>query len=304
MLSGISSSLAYLFNLSLNGSEVPQAWKRALVTPVHKGGVNLDVGNFWPISVLPVVVKVFENIIHRQLYNYLQENSILNQSQFGFRPSHTIQDVLVSMTNDWRRAIDNGKLVGATMVDFSKAFGLVHHGILLRKLSKYGIKGDELLWFSSYLNDRHQRVCLGEEKFDWAVIQRGVPQGSILGPLLFIIYVNNLPTVANLCQVKQYADDTTMYHGADTPEELGAALEGDLNGLADWVSDNGLKLNENKTQLLLLSRKGKANELEKVKVALQGHSIQRCASVKCLGVIIDDGLTWKEHIRSVRRKDS
>ena len=102
--------------------------------------------------------------------------------------------------------------------------------------------------------------------------------------------MNNLPPVANLCQVKQYVDDTTMYHAADTPEELGAALEGDLNGLANWVSDNGLKLNENKTQLLLLSRKGKA-KVEKVKVALQGHSIQRCTSVKCLGVIIDDGLT-------------
>ena len=176
---GISSSLAYLFNLSLNGSEVPQAWKRALVTSVHNGGVNLDVGNFRPISVLPVVVEVFQKIIHQQLYNYLQENSILNQSQFRFRPSHTTLDVLVSMTDDWRRAIDNGKLVGATMVDFSKAFDLVHHGILLRKLSKYGIRGDELLWFSSYLNDCHHRVCLGEEKSNWAVIQQGVPQGSI-----------------------------------------------------------------------------------------------------------------------------
>ena len=107
--------------------------------------------------------------------------------------------------------------------------------------------------------------------------------------------MNDLPTVANQCQVKLYAVDTIMYHAVDTPEKLGAALEGDLNRLADWVSDchNRLKLNENKTQLLLLSRKGKANKLEKVKVTLQGHSIERCASVKRLVVIIDDGLTWK-----------
>ena len=119
---------------------------------------------------------------------------------------------------------------------------------------------------------------------------------------MFTIYVNDLPAITNQTQVKQYSNDTTMYHATDTPEELGAALEGDLNRLADWVSDNGLKLNENKTQLLMLSRNGKANELEKVEVTLCGHSIERCASVKCLGLVIDDGFTWKEHIRSVKRK--
>lgn len=148
------------------------------------------------------------------------------------------------------------------MVDLSKAFDMVQHDILLKNLVKYGVQGDELLWLSSYLSERCQRVCLGQEKSDWAEIRRGVPQGSILGSLLFTVYVNDLPAVTNQTSVRQYADDTTLYHAADTADELGAVLDGDLNRLADWMSDNGLLQNENKTQLLLLSIKGRANELE------------------------------------------
>ena len=123
-----------------------------------------------------------------------------------------------------------------------------------------------------------------------------------MGPLLFTIYVNDLPAVIKHASVKQYADDTTLYYFADTAEELGAVLDDDLNRLADWVSDNGLILNDKKTQLLLLSRKGKAKEHDNVKVTLSGHNVDRCASVKCLGVIIDEGLTWRIHIDAVRGK--
>ena len=128
--SGICSSLDCLFNLHLRGSVVPQASKMAHVTPVHKSGANTDISNYRPISVLPVIVKVLEKIVHERLYKYFQAKSIPNQCQFGFRPNHTTQDVLVSTTEDWRRAIGRGKLVGAAMVDLSKAFDLVQHDIL------------------------------------------------------------------------------------------------------------------------------------------------------------------------------
>ena len=135
------------------------------------------------------------------------------------------------MAEDWRRAIDRGKLVGAAMVDLSKAFDMVQHDILLKKLVKYGVWGDELLWFSSYLqlSEHCQKVCLEQQKSDWVEIRRGVPQGSILGPRR----MNDFPTVTNQTSVRQYADDTTRYHAADTVEELGTVLEGDLNRLAD-----------------------------------------------------------------------
>jgi hypothetical protein len=164
------------------------------------------------VSVLPVVSKVLERLIHQQLYDYLQQHSILHPAQSGFRPQHTTQDVIVSMVDAWRKALDKNKLVGAALVDLSKAFDLVNHSVLLRKMSSYGVRGKEWKWFQDYLTGRRQRVCVGEEKSGWTNIMKGVPQGSILGPLLFTIYVNDLHKVVSQSEVKQYADDTTMFH--------------------------------------------------------------------------------------------
>ena len=122
-------------------------------------------------------------------------------------------DVLVSMTDDWRKALDNNKMVEAVMLDFSKAFDMVNHSDLLKKMERYGVRGQERRWFQNYLTGRRQRVCLGEAKSGWTDIKRGVPQGSILGPLLFTIFVNDLPKIIGKCDMKQYADDTTIYRG-------------------------------------------------------------------------------------------
>ena len=186
---GISWSLTSLFNSSLKCGDLPSEWKAALVTLVPKNGSSELVGNFRPISVLPVVVKVLERLVHRQLYTYLQENSLLHPTQFEFRPGHSTQDVLVSLVDEWREALDNDELVGAIFMDLSKAFDMVDHAILLQKLAKYGVNGAEMRWFLGYLRDRKQRVRVDAAELEWAEIQRGVPQGSILGPLLFILVV-------------------------------------------------------------------------------------------------------------------
>jgi len=210
--------------------------------------------------------------------------------------------VLVSTIDDWRQALDKDKIVGSIMLDLSKAFDTVSHSILCRKLERYGVRGGELKWFNGYLHGRKQKVCIGEVQSDWKDIRRGVPQGSILGPLLFTVYVNNLPSSVSQSEVKQYADDTTLYCVGDSTRDLSMRLNADLAGVANWVEKNGLKLNESKTQMLLLSRRKRAKELEKVVVKLNEKEVEWSEKVKLLGVWIDEGLTWKAHIEAVRRK--
>ena len=236
-----------------------------------------------PVSVLPIVAKIMEKIVHRQLYSYLQEHSILNTAQSGFRPQHTTQNVLMSSVDDWRKALDDDKLVGSVMVDLSKAFDSVSHSILWQKLESYGVRAGELQWFRDYLNERRQRVSMGKVMSAWSDIRRGVPQGSILGPLLFMIF-NDLPDAVEVSRVKQYADDTTIYHTSDSPEGLVEGLSKDLAGVDSWIQKNRLQFNVMKTQMLLLSRKRRTAELEDVEVALRGEVIPRSKRVKYLGV--------------------
>ena len=298
----ISQSLTSLFNASLTRGETPKEWKSAHVTPVPKGGDSDAVTNFRPISVLPVVTKVFERLIHHQLYNYLQKHNILNSTQFGFRPGLSTQDVLVSLVEEWREALDQDTLVGALLLDMSKAFDTVNHSILLQKLSRYGVRRAELKWFAEYLSDRRQRVCIRGVKSQWSEVKRGVPQGSILGPLLFIVYVNDLPQSVQKSSVKQYADDTTISLSAEDINTLREGLEEDADNVMKWAENNGLKLNTKKTQLLLIGRKKRERELAQVRVLMGKEEVERSKCAKCLGVMLDDGLSWREQVQQVRKK--
>ena len=227
---------------------------------------------------------------------------MLDSAQFGFRPGHSMQDALLSMVEEWRVTLDKDKLVGSVFLDLSKAFDMVDHSILLRKLAKYDVVGRELEWFVGYLSGRKQRVCMRDAKNKWLEVQRGVPQGSILGPLLFIVYVNNLPQVIQNSAVTQYADDTKMTLVANDVNSLEKMLDEDLQHVMKWADDNKLKMNTRKTQLMLLSRKRREREMSRVRVSMNKEVIERSRSVKCLGVMLDDGLNRKEHVESVRRK--
>lgn len=302
---GIAGSLALLFNSSLRSCEVPTEWKSAVITPVLKKEPKTSLDNYRPVSVLPVVVKIFEKLIHRQLYDYLMENNILSANQFGFRPHHSTQDVLVSIVEKWRKSLDSDDLVGALFVDLSKAFDMVDHDILLRKLWSYGVVGDEHAWFRSYLvSNRRQIVRINKEVSDWTAVCRGVPQGSILGPLLFLIFVNDLSDAIPYGVVHQYADDIILTVVASDRTVLQSCLQMNLDAITNWVMSVKLCLNVKKTKMMLVARRRRQHELGNVIVTGENERLERSGAVRCLGVMIDDRLTWNDHVRELKRKAS
>ena len=300
----IARSLCHLFNLSLHSGVVPREWKAAKIIPVPKskakGGVSF--GDFRPISVLPIIAKVFESLVHSQVCDYLQHHGILHHAQSGFRPKHSTQDVLLKTVDDWRFSLSRNEVVGAVFVDLSKAFDSIGHELLLQKLDCYGFRGTPLEWFRSFLTGRKQRVVVGGEESQWFDLHSGVPQGSILGPILFSLFVNDLPVSLTRSEVMLYADDTTIYLSDTNTLSLKERLSQDLVALSTWIADNGLTMNTQKTQFMVLSKRGRDKEVEKLQIKVNGEVLRKCDNVKFLGVIVDHQLSWRDHVEAVRRK--
>ena len=189
----IVSSITYICNLSLKTATFPAKWKEAKVTPLHKGGSRHDCSNYRPISVLPILSKILEKHVFTHMYAFLQKHNLLTDSQFGFRKQNSCQTALLALTEKMYKAINEGKYFGMTQLDLSKAFDLVNHTILLEKLKLYRCNVESMQWFTSYLESRSQKVCIHKSLSKSISIISGVPQGSILGPLFFILYINDIP---------------------------------------------------------------------------------------------------------------
>ena len=217
----------------------------------------MELTNYRPISVLPVLSKVLERVVHDQLVSHLLKFNLLSDRQSGFRPQHSAQDVLVYVTDCWRKAIDESKFTAAAFLDVSKAFDSVNHDILLSKLACYGVMDNSLMWFASYLSGHRQRVTLRGSFSDWGMIRAGVPQGSILGPLLFSIYMNDLPSVVRGCQLNMYADDTELHCSSGDLFSAQHGLQCDLDSIEFWLRTNQLSLNVGKSHVMLIGSRQK-----------------------------------------------
>ena len=302
----IAGDISYICNHSINSSTFPRKWKEAKVSPLHKNGSHDDVNNYRPISILPVLSKVLEKHVHDCLSAYLKEYNLLHKTQSGFRSQHSCETALVHMIDTWLNAMDNGKMIGVVLVDFKKAFDLVDHKILLSKLKLYGIDNEALTWFNTYLAHRQQQVSLNDNKSDFETVTFGVPQGSILGPLLFLLFINDLPLYINNVSADLYADDTTLYDVQNSIEMIEHNLQIGLNQLHIWCKYNGMVLNSAKTKVMLLTTSQKRQRLPSINLNLNysEESLKVVSNDKILGVFVDDNLVWSDHVRHICKKIS
>ena len=296
-----SNSVADVVTTSFREGVFPEKLKMARVIPIHKGGVKTDVSNYRPISLLPIFSKIYEKLMHKRIMEYLDKYNILCENQYGFRSGRSCEHALLNAQHTVLDTLNNKKVALLLLIDYSKAFDLVEHTVILNKLYHYGIRGKAHEWFKSYLGNRKQFVHANGVDSQTRDLEYGVPQGSILGPLLFILYINDLPNISKLAKFILYADDANIFITGDSVNEVMATLNELSPILVSWVSLNGLKLNLKKTNFMIFSRNKKRHQ-NIPEVIIDGTVIEQKTEARFLGVIIDDKLSWSAHINAVRRK--
>ena len=300
----VSQPLATILNLSITNGIFPDDLKKAKVTPIFKKGEKHDVNNYRPISVLPIITGIFERYISTCLIGFLDEHKLIYENQSGFRRHHSCQTALTKMVDNWFTAMNNDEVVGAVLLDLSKAFDLVNHQILKQKLSAYKFSQLSQSWFDSYLSNRFQQVHISGKLSESKEIKAGVPQGSALGPLLFLLYINDLPLYIKYCLLDLFADDGTLHTSNSYLPTVTNFLNLDLDNFSDWCDDNDMKKNTSKSKAMFLATRCTANKImaEPPHLTIKGEQIQTSESEKLLGVHINNSLSWSTHIDSTLKK--
>ena len=302
-VSVITPSLTKLFNLSIQEKVFPNNWKSARIIPIYKSGDKQNPSNYRPISILPTISKILEKAIHKQLSAFLDDNDLLSTSQFGFRLNSNTVLATAQFTDKVLQSMDAGELTGTVFIDLAKAFDTVNHVILLRKLHLLGADDHACEWFKSFLSERSQVTVYNNAQSETAKISIGVAQGSILGPLLFVIYVNDLPNVLESCHVTLFADDTVLYCSSKCPKLLQQKLNSDLTRVCDWLKTNHLTINIKKSKFMLIGSGPRLSRLSTSLVTSVGDApLEEVESYKYLGVMISNNLTWHDHIEFIKSK--
>lgn len=303
--------IAHLANLCFRKGVFPAQLKLSIITPVHKGGDGDDVNNYRPISVLPVISKILEKLINIRLLSFLNRYNILSPNQFGFRQGKSTEDAVLALSSLVTKHLDLGRKCLTVFLDLKKAFDTVSVPILVSKLEKIGIRGIPLILLKDYLSDRKQRVKIEQYTSDDMDITYGVPQGSVLGPTLFLVYINDLCNLnVENAKVFSYADDTAVFFSGDSWGNLKISVEKGMALMGHWLGDNVLTLNTVKTNYICFSLNSRSQPEEDFSIRIHTcddiynktcncQSIQKVGSVRYLGVLMDYRLSWHAHLEQV-----
>lgn len=297
----LAPALSLLFQASLKQSEIPLDWRHARVAPGYKPGKNdrSKPSNYRPISLTSLVCKTMEHIVSTHLMGHLDTHKILSDYNHAFRKGRSCETQLVLTVNDLSKALDGGKQVDCILLDFAKAFDKVSHKSLLAKLDNYGVNGSTLQWIEDFLKDRTQVVVVDGVESGVAEVTSGVPQGTVLGPVLFLVYINDLPEGLS-CTPRLFADDCLLYRIIDSEEDADL-LQGDLLRLESWERRWTMEFAEEKCQVLTITRKQKRNIITK-NYKIHNFILDRVDSAKYLGLHLDSKLTFNQHINSICKK--
>lgn len=298
----ICPSITWILNLSIRTGKFPETWKCSKVTALFKSGDRTNPSNYRPISILPTLSKILEKVVHSQFQEFLNSNNLLSNKQFGFRSKRSTTAALSSFADEVLENMEQGNLCGAVFLDLTKAFDTVDHRILLSKLSTIGVSPSSLKWFESYIGHRKQQTSCGNELSDALPMIYGVPLGSILGPLLFLVYINNLSDAVKISEVSLYADDTVLYCFSKDPELLVKNLNEDLSSVAQWLHDNKLTLNLDKTKAMIIGSNRKLSNISSFSLSVFDNDISTVSSFKYLGIMLSTNFTWTDHIEYISSK--
>ena len=290
-----------LINKSFISGSFPNLLKLANVCPIYKKKDKTRCENYRPISLLSNLSKLFERSMHTRMYKFLDDSNSFYELQFGFRKKYSTNHALLSIIEGIRKTLDNTTFSCGVFIDLEKAFDTVNHTILLAKLDHYGLRGIVNSWFKSYLEGRQQHVTIDGVSSQYKNIMCGVPQGSILGPLLFLLYINDMHRAVKHSIIHHFADDTNLLYSNKNLKQLRKRINEDLKLIFNWLCANRLSLNVGKTEFIIFKPKRKSLK-ERITLKLNGVTLYESPKIKYLGLIMDDRLTWKFHIFELRKK--
>ena len=295
----VAEPLTEIINLSFEEGVYIDQLKIAKVVAIFKEkGCNMDCTNYRPISLLSNINKIIEKLMHERLYSFLEKHQCIYELQFGFRCEHSTGHALTDLTEAIRKAMDQSSYAIGVFIDLQKAFDTVDHEILLSKLFHYGIRGTSNNWFRSYLTNRQQFVTVNGKDSDLRIMKFGVPQGSVLGPLLFLIYINDLYLSVEHSTARHFADDTCLLIQNKSLKRIKKFLNRDLKSLNQWLKANKISLNASKTEILIFRHHKKTLDYD-LKIKLDGKRLYPSKFVKYLGILIDSQLNWSYHVKSL-----